>query len=256
MLIFNGDIYTETTDITRIKMLLNSVISTPGAKFLTFDIKNFYPGTPMEIYKYMKIKLDTIPTEIIKRYNLEALAHNNFVYIEIRKGMYGLKQTGVLANKNLENLLNKDGYVKTKHTPGLWRHVTQPITFTLCVDDFGIKYVGKHNTDHLIKALNKHYKAIIVDWEGKKFCGIDLDWDYCNRTCDISMLGYIIAALTKFDHHRPWKKHHSSSIYSLLQYGQKIQFATSRNTTPLTNVEIKQLQQVVGSFLFYSRVCD
>ena len=52
--------------------------------------------------------------------------------------MYGLKQAGILANKNLEKLLKEDGYVKTEHTPGLWKHQTRPTVFSLCVDDFGI----------------------------------------------------------------------------------------------------------------------
>ena len=67
VLVFDGDLYTETTDIISVKMLLNSVLSTPGAKFLTLDIKNFYLGTPMDVYEYMKIKIDTILAEIIKK---------------------------------------------------------------------------------------------------------------------------------------------------------------------------------------------
>ena len=41
------------------------------------------------------------------------------------------------------------------HTPGLWRHVTRPVQFTLVVDDFGVKYVGKEHAVHLIKAIKK-----------------------------------------------------------------------------------------------------
>ena len=37
---------------------------------MTIDIKNFYLGTPMDIYEYMKIRFDTIPEEIKKKYNL------------------------------------------------------------------------------------------------------------------------------------------------------------------------------------------
>ena len=44
---YNGPITTETADITTVKILLNSTISTPGAKFCCFDIKNFYLRTPM-----------------------------------------------------------------------------------------------------------------------------------------------------------------------------------------------------------------
>ena len=44
------------------------------------------------------------------------------------------------------------------HTPGLWRHVSHPIPFTLVVDDFGVKYVGKNHADNLVNALKKKYK--------------------------------------------------------------------------------------------------
>jgi hypothetical protein len=38
---------TPTADLSTVKLLLNSVISTPGARFATFDLKDFYLGTPM-----------------------------------------------------------------------------------------------------------------------------------------------------------------------------------------------------------------
>ena len=177
LLSYEGELYTETTDLITIKLLLNSVLSTPNAKFMSLDIKNFYLGTPMKEYEYMKIKYDTIPTEIIQKYNLQTLQHNGHIYIEIRKGMYGLKQAGVLANLHLEKLLAEDGYIKTEHTPGLWKHTTKPILFVLCVDDFGIKYINKEDAHHLIKTLKKHYEALSIDWEGTKFCGINFDWD-------------------------------------------------------------------------------
>ena len=40
-----------------------------------------------------------------------------------------------------------------KYTPGLYLHKTRPISFTLVVDDFGVKYVDKENTLHLEKTL-------------------------------------------------------------------------------------------------------
>ena len=50
---------TPTADLLTIKLLLNSVISTPGGKFMTIDIINFYLNTPMDRYEYMRMKLDT-----------------------------------------------------------------------------------------------------------------------------------------------------------------------------------------------------
>jgi hypothetical protein len=55
------------------------------------------------------------------------------------------------------------------------------ITFTLVVDDFGIKYTNQDDLDHLLAALHKHY-TISVDLTGSKYLGLDIAWDYYNRT--------------------------------------------------------------------------
>ncbi len=80
--------------------------------------------------------------------------------------MYSLPQTGLLANKLLEKCLNKHRYQQSKLVPGLWMHDTRHIPFTLVVNDFGIKYVGKEHAQHLKNALEEHYK-LTCDWTGK-----------------------------------------------------------------------------------------
>ena len=87
--------------------------------FMTMDIRNYYLGTNLPYYEYMRFRLELIPEEIRKQYNLDAIAVNGWVYVEIRKGMYGLPQAGILANKLLKQRLAKHGYYKCKHTPGL-----------------------------------------------------------------------------------------------------------------------------------------
>jgi hypothetical protein len=44
---------TPTADLLTIKLLINSVIFTPGTRFFTMDIKNFYLCTPMTRYEYI-----------------------------------------------------------------------------------------------------------------------------------------------------------------------------------------------------------
>ena len=78
---------------------------------------------------------------------------NGLIYVEIIKAIYGLPQAGVLANKLLKKRLEPSRYYNMPHTPGLWKHVSCPIAFTLVVDEFGVKYVGKKNAEHLITAL-------------------------------------------------------------------------------------------------------
>ena len=81
------------------------------------------------------------PQEFIDQYNLKDLiAADGYVYMDIRKGMPGLKQSGRLASNRLNNNLARNGYSLVPHTPSLWRHHTSDLVFSLVVDDFGIKY--------------------------------------------------------------------------------------------------------------------
>jgi hypothetical protein len=98
---YPDNVSTPTADLTTAKVLLNSVVSAPQAKFIVTDIKDFYLSTKMKRYKYMRLPLTVIPPVIIVQYNLLPLVHDGYVYMEIRKGMYGLPQTGILANKKL-----------------------------------------------------------------------------------------------------------------------------------------------------------
>jgi hypothetical protein len=70
--------------------------------------------------------------------------------------MYGLKRAGLLANQLLQTRLLPSGYYSARHTLGLWLHKTRPISFSLVVDDFAVKYVGKQHADHLRNALLKN----------------------------------------------------------------------------------------------------
>jgi hypothetical protein len=53
-------------------------------------------------------------------------------------------------------------------------HTWQPIWFTLVVDDFGIKYVGKEHALHLKSALQSYY-PLSTDWTGNHYIGIHLN---------------------------------------------------------------------------------
>ena len=82
----------------------------------------------------------------------------NRQYLEIRKGMCGLPHASVVANKLPKERLMMDGYKEVLHTPGLFKHKTQEICFTLVVDALRIKYGNKNNIKHLLQTLKKHYE--------------------------------------------------------------------------------------------------
>jgi hypothetical protein len=164
--------------MTLFKILLNSIISTKGARCVMVDIKDFYLCMPMKRFEYMRLKITDIPEETIREYGLQVLATSDgYVYCVIQKEMCGLPQSGIIAQELLEERLAKYGYHQSKIIHGFWSHKTRPICFTLVVDDFAIKYINEADATHLIEALKREY-TITVDKEATKYIGLTVEWDY------------------------------------------------------------------------------
>ena len=66
LILYHGELTTRTADLTTSKILWNSVLSTKDANFMGIDISNFYIGTPMDRYEYMKTPLALFPDHIVK----------------------------------------------------------------------------------------------------------------------------------------------------------------------------------------------
>ena len=96
------------------------------------------------------------------------------MWVDIRRSIYGLPQSGKLANEYLRNKIAPPGYYEVKHTPGLWKHILRPIQFTLVVDDSGVKHTRRKDAEHLLSVLEKEFTAVSTDWEGALYCGITL----------------------------------------------------------------------------------
>ena len=185
--------------------------------------------------EYVRIKLSDIPQEVIDEYNLLPRVHNGWVYYEVVRGCYGLPQAGKLANDLLRKRLDKAGYYEAATTPGLWRHKWRPIQFVLIVDDFGVEYVVKQHAQYLLDVLRKNYE-MTTDWDGAKFAGVDLDWNYAanhsERTCRLSMEGYIECVLRKYGHPMPTKSQHTPHKHHDIIYGAVEQLTPEEDSSP------------------------
>ena len=155
---YTDDWGTPTSDLLTVKLLLNSIVSTAGAEFMTINIKNFYLNTPLKRYEYFRLQIANLPDDIVKHYKLgENVTNDGFVYVEIQRGMYDMPYSGLIAQELLKKRLEKHGYQQSKLTPGFWKHKWCPISFSLAVNDFGVKYVGKQHITHLINTLKENY---------------------------------------------------------------------------------------------------
>jgi hypothetical protein len=121
---YSGDVTTSTADITTFKILINGTLSTKDATMMMIAIDNYYPGTPLPWFEYMKMLLSRFPEEIVHKYKL-------------------------------------------------WLHKTRPISFTLIVDNFAVKYVGKQHAEHLRNALLRTYE-LTTDWMATVYSGMTL----------------------------------------------------------------------------------
>ena len=63
----------------------------------------------MTCFKYMRLKLIDFPDNVVRHYKLaNKVTKDGYVYVEIRRGMYGLPQAGLIAQKLPEQRLNKE----------------------------------------------------------------------------------------------------------------------------------------------------
>ena len=256
---YAGDTAAHTASMQLIKILLNSVVSSKGAKFMTADIKDFYLGTPLPNTEYMRIALENIPEDVIQKYNMRDFEHNGAVIVEVHKGIYGLPQAGKLAQDRLVKHLAAHGYHQAKNTPCLFQHETNSVTFTLVVDDFGIKYTHDEDADHLLKTLRKLYIMTEDRASVQKYVGITITHNRQSNTIKLAMPGYVEKAIKRFGSAKtPGAR--SPITYVPPKYGCKAG-QEQPELPPEAHEYVDEaaktfVQEVTGVFLFYSRAVD
>ena len=243
------NVSTKTADLTTAKLLFNSVLSTPNAIFLTADLKDFYLGTLMSRYEYMRIPIWMLPYDIIDQYNLKPLFHNGFVYVEIRRGMYGLPQAGRLANDQLIKFLAPHGYKPCALTPGLWKHklVTSHSPLSSTTSEFDIPHAPRRTSHQHTKGRVRSQPRL--DWKSllRFDPRVGLPCPYLRR---------LHARL-----HRAcppsFRPEHAPHSWQRPNYGAKTQFAVAPDESPSLDAADKtRILEVLGTLLFYARAID
>jgi hypothetical protein len=251
------ELTTRTANMVSSKILWNSVISTKDVRFAGANFKNMYLKALLDWYEYMKMPIALFPTNIIEHYRLNEKVLNGYVYMEIQKGMYGLPQASILANKLLKERLACHRYFEQPHTPGLWKHISRPVWFNLCVDVFGIKYIGKEHLQHLYDALRKETYNIVEDLDSNLYCGVALKWNYAKHHVNLAMVKYVMKKLTKYGHIAPLKPQHCPYLPNPIKHGKDNQAPSPLDDSPLLDEAGKKcIKQIVGSFLYYTQAVD
>jgi hypothetical protein len=115
--------------------------------------------------------------------------------------MNGLPQAGIIAQELLAKWLKTHGYTQSTTTPGLWKQKTRPISFSLVDNDFGMKYFGEDNAQHLLQTIQQYYKCL-CNWDSKQYCRLTIK-DYAGHKVHLSMPMHVEKNLKRFGHPPP-----------------------------------------------------
>ena len=74
-----GEVGTTTGSIKLVNLIINSVLSRRHARFVDFNVSNFYLALPMNQRELVRIRLEDIPQEFIYEYNLTPYAHKGWI---------------------------------------------------------------------------------------------------------------------------------------------------------------------------------
>jgi hypothetical protein len=122
------------------------------------------------------------------------------------------------------------------------------MTFTLAVDDFGIKSFSQPDANHLFDALAGKY-ALTKDWTGSSYLGFKIALNYAACHINISLPDYFPKALLTLRHPSPACPQHYPHLWIAPVYRKNIQLANSDLSPLLDSLGIKRVQQISGVFL-------
>ena len=259
---YNGVTASYQAAMSTVKLLLNKNISIDDSRWMTMDVADMYLHSrlPDDQYEYMVLNIDEIPQEIIDTYKIMDYVStgDTKAYVEVTGCLYGMKQAGYIANKDIVEHLNNNGYTQHPNTPCLFKHTTDDIEFTLITDDFGVRYGNKAAADKLLEVMSRKY-TMTHDWTGDKYAGFNIlnDYNTATRRCELSMKGYMAAVLKRFKINITHNVF-SPEFFQPINYGSKdSQLTKEADTTPsLSTTDVNLIQQIVGCLLYYARGVD
>lgn len=153
-----------------------------------------------------------------------------------------MHNNSVLSQRRLIDHLMQYGYIQDVNVPCLFQHHERGTIFTLVVDDFAIKYKREEDAQHFIDTLNK--------------LGFHITFDDVKHTVSFSMPQYIPKVLARFFPNEIIRGAKSPAIYTPPNYGRGDQIEVEDTSQSLNEAEIKRLQEIIGSLLFYARAID
>lgn len=225
-------------------------------RYMCADFKDYYLGSKLPRSEWLRISTKYMNEELL--IELQKYVVAGTVLFEVVGSMYGHPAAGLIAYTDLVTHLAAHGYYQSRLIPCLFMNQDKSITFTLVVDDIGIKY--KHNAGaikHLQKILAKPYSKwdVKFDLTGSQYNGQRLQWNYQDSTLIKDVPAYMRQTAHELHPGEKIKSYNTPSRYVPPSYGKQ-EAPTKSTAAPTTAAETKYIQKVHGKLLYYAMQAD
>ena len=192
-------------------------------RYMCADFKDYYLGSKLPRSEWLRISTKYMNEELLNELQNYIVADT--VLFEVVGSMYGHPAAGLIAYTDLVTHLAAHGYYQSRLIPCLFMNLDKSITFTLVVDDIGIKYKqGSGEIKHLQKILAKPCSkwAVKFDLTGSQYNGQRLQWNYdkSNPTLIKDIPSYIKQAAHELHPNEIIRKYTTPSRYVAPTYGK------------------------------------
>ena len=228
-------------------------------RYMCADFKDYYLGSKLPRSEWLRISTKYMNQDLLT--TLQEYIVNGTVLFEVVGSMYGHPAAGLISYTDLTTHLASHGYHQSRLIPCLFMNHDKSITFTLVVDDIGIKYKhGSGEIDHLQKVLAKPISKwdVKFDLTGSQYNGQRLQWNY--GTSDSTLIKDVPAYMRQTAHElhpgEKIRKYTTPSRYVAPTYGKQDTAPMQSTAAPTTAAETKYIQQVHGKLLYYAMNAD
>ena len=159
------------------KIFANAIVSS-GKKLCALDIKDFYIAemNMLDEPEFMFIAAKDITLEMREEYKEFIHQHTGRLMLKLIRSIYGMRQAGYIAQRNLLALLKANGYYESGYDSIFTSNDGKTI-FLTHTDDFAIGYDDEKEVQQLVQMLTEAKYKITIDMEGKNFCGFEVEYN-------------------------------------------------------------------------------
>ena len=254
--------YSSDIDTKKIFWAMLATYGEKGARHCTMDIAAFFlhDRNLLTRVEHLFYPSEHLPDAYKAKY-ASFIGDDGNLMFECGQAVYGMYDAGTIAGRVLAETLTAADYYEVGIQTCMWRSHRpgeEMVCFNINVDD--MEFIGIPSAGHkerLLKVLaDAGYEVTHTEFSDKvqHFCGYQIVHDTAENTVTVSMPGYVDTMLETFGMANVNIQDHPYR-YSQPVFSSKQSPGREDESKPLSDNEIKELQQKLGKLQWYCGIC-